>query len=157
MNRPLRASGILAASGVFAFVGYAFINPDTVAWYDALVKPSLVPPDELFLPTWLITFALAIGAAFIIWLRKPESRYAETWMRFFFLQLLFSSWWILFFFVLNSLFFSLIDGIVVAFTLLAMTLTAWEMDGRAALLFLPYSLLALLSAFLMAILWYINN
>jgi tryptophan-rich sensory protein len=118
-------------SGRVANSGYG--NP----WFDALVKPDIMPPGWMFGVAWTILYIL-LGLALAIILHARGSRGRGLALAFFAAQMLLNYSWSPVFFAMHET--DLAFGIIVAMLVLA-AVTAWlfaAIRKSAALLMLPY-------------------
>jgi tryptophan-rich sensory protein len=121
------------ASGWLSNSGYG--NP----WFDALVKPSFMPPGWLFGVVWPILYAL-LGISLAMILAEPPSERRRNGLILFFVQLAMNFAW-------SPLFFALHDINAAKILIFAMAATAAAAGGNftrirpvAGLLMVPYIL-----------------
>jgi tryptophan-rich sensory protein len=121
------------ASGWLSNSGYG--NP----WFDALVKPSFMPPGWLFGVVWPILYAL-LGISLAMILAEPPSERRRNGLILFFVQLAMNFPW-------SPLFFALHDINAAKILIFAMAATAAAAGGNftrirpvAGLLMVPYIL-----------------
>jgi tryptophan-rich sensory protein len=121
------------ASGWLSNSGYG--NP----WFDALVKPSFMPPGWLFGVVWPILYAL-LGISLAMILAEPPSERRRNGLILFFVQLAMNFAW-------SPLFFALHDINAAKNLIFAMAATAAAAGGNftrirpvAGLLMVPYIL-----------------
>jgi tryptophan-rich sensory protein len=121
------------ASGWLSNSGYG--NP----WFDALVKPSFMPPGWLFGVVWPILYAL-LGISLAMILAEPPSERRRNGLILFFVQLAMNFAW-------SPLFFALHDINAAKILIFAMAATAAATGGNftrirpvAGLLMVPYIL-----------------
>jgi tryptophan-rich sensory protein len=122
-----------SASGWLSNSGYG--NP----WFDALVKPSFMPPGWLFGVVWPILYAL-LGISLAMILAEPPSDRRRNGLILFFSQLAMNFAW-------SPLFFALHDINAAKILIFAMAATAAAAGGNftrirpvAGLLMVPYIL-----------------
>jgi len=129
---------ILLSEAVGAFSGW--ITREGIARYNAeVLKPALTPPAIVFPIVWTILFALmGIGAAKVF--LAPASEERTQALRVFGLQLAANVVWSLLFFNLQ------VFGLALLWLLLLWALILWmilqfaKVDGKAAVLQIPYLL-----------------
>jgi len=122
----------LAAGGVGALA-----TRDARDFYAALVKPSWAPPGSLFGPVWTVLYLLMGVAAWLVWRRAGWSG-ARGALTLFVVQLVVNAAWSWIFFAWRHGSLALAD-IVVLLALIVATMIAFaRVDGRAAVLLLPY-------------------
>jgi benzodiazapine receptor len=107
------------------------------AWFDALDKPSFMPPGWLFGVVWPILYAL-LGIALAMILAEPPSPRRHAALTFFFIQLALNFAW-------SPIFFAGHDIVLAEVVILAMALLAaaaalqfLRLRRVAGLLLLPY-------------------
>ena len=122
-----------SASGWLSNSGYG--NP----WFDALVKPSFMPPGWMFGVVWPILYAL-LGISLAMILAEPPSDRRRNGLILFFAQLAMNFAW-------SPLFFALHDINAAKILIFAMAATAAAAGGNftrirpvAGLLMVPYIL-----------------
>src|SRR4051812_2252870 len=118
-------------SGRVAGSGYG--NP----WFDALAKPSFMPPAWAFPVAWTLLYVL-MGVALALILHARGARGRPLALTLFFLQLVLNYSWPPIFFALHKLGLAL--GIVAAMLLVAAAtaLLFYRIRKAAGLLLLPY-------------------
>jgi tryptophan-rich sensory protein len=128
-----------SASGWLSNSGYG--NP----WFDALVKPSFMPPGWLFGVVWPILYAL-LGISLAMILAEPPSDRRRNGLILFFSQLAMNFAW-------SPLFFALHDINAAKILIFAMAATAAAAGGNftrirpvAGLLMVPYILWVVFAA-----------
>lgn len=118
-------------SGYYANSGYG--NP----WFDALEKPSFIPPGWVFGATWTTLYTLmGIGLALVI--AAPPSRARKRGLAFFLVQIVFNYGWSPIFFragMIDGAFLVILAMIVCA---VAATIFFWRVNRVAGVLLLPY-------------------
>jgi tryptophan-rich sensory protein len=118
-------------SGRLANSGYG--NP----WFDALVKPDMMPPGWMFGAAWTILYIL-IGFALAITLHARGARGRGTALAFFAAQMVLNYSWSPVFFAMHETGLAL--GIILVMLILA-AITAWlfyRIRQSAGVLMLPY-------------------
>jgi tryptophan-rich sensory protein len=138
MNNAFRAVVPILTSFAAGLFGSMFVGSSVDAWYRSLAKPLLAPPDLFFPFALLVCYALMGIACAIIWLDDSRTDHHASWVRFFFIHLLFNSGWTIFFFGFHSLLIATFDILFVLFLVLGLTGTAYHIDRRAAFLLMPY-------------------
>jgi len=118
------ASGWLSNSG--------FGNP----WFDALAKPSFMPPGWAFGVAWTILYILmGIAVAQVIAADTPLRRLA---LHLFAIQLVLNLLWSPIFFAFHRSDIALVTIVVLTIFVAATILLFWRVRRSAALLMLPY-------------------
>ncbi|TZG27577.1 TspO/MBR family protein [Sphingomonas montanisoli] len=123
--------GIL--SGRVSQSGYG--NP----WFDALVKPAIMPPGWAFGLAWTILYVL-MGLAFAMILNARRAKGRGLAITLFLIQLVMNLAWSPLFFAAHQVTAAL--GLIVALALLNVVVAAvfWRIRPVAGLLFVPYIL-----------------
>ena len=118
-------------SGLLSNSGYG--NP----WFEALVKPSFMPPGWAFGAAWTILYIL-IGLSLAMLLHAKGAHRRERTLAVFGLQLLLNFAWSPVFFAMHKvdLALSIISAMMVALVVLIFLL--WRIRIVAALLLFPY-------------------
>ena len=145
-----------AVTLVIGFAAFLIAGPGAMQWYTTLAKPALVPPEWIFIPLWLVLYALMTVALGIIWSTEPHTTEREGWVRFYFIQVLFNAAWVMFFFGLHAILVAFIDMLFLAFIVGALIAGAWDIDRRAAYVLAPYFACTLFIAFLNLNIWFLN-
>lgn len=118
------------ASGWFSNSGYG--NP----WFDALAKPSFMPPGWLFPIAWTTLYILmGIAVAQVIASPAPVRRLA---LHVFAIQLVLNLLWSPIFFGLHQADIALVTIVVLTIFVAIAILLFWSIRRSAALLMLPY-------------------
>ena len=118
-------SGWLSHSG--------FGNP----WFDALDKPSFMPPGPAFGIVWPILYAL-LGVAVAMVIAQPSSPRRTLGLTLFFIQMILNFAW-------SPLFFAAHDLVLAKWVIFIMAIAAaaaagqfWRIRAAAGLLMIPY-------------------
>ncbi len=123
--------------------------------YQALAKSVLNPPNWVFAPVWTVLYVMIAVSGWLVWRRKGLQGAAiplSLWL----IQLGLNLFWPLLFFGLQWLTGSLVVILLLA---VAIALTAHQfrtIDGRAALLLVPYLVWVTFAAYLTATIWWLN-
>ena len=156
MHPLLRVSvGVIAVIAA-AVSGYLFVDSSVSSWYASLNKPALLPPEWIFPIVGLILYALMIVSVAIIWTKDPETHETEGWVRFFFIQLLFSAAWTAFFFGFHAILISILDLLFLGIVVFGLVCAAWEIDRRVTYFMAPYLAWILFSLYLNINIWLLN-
>ena len=156
MGTPVRVVAAFLASFGAAYVGYLFLTPSALAWYAGLTKPFLALPVNTLTVLWLIFYGAIATALAIAWTKEPRAEHIEGWVRFFFLQLLFTACYVMFFFGLQAVLVSFVDLLFLGFIVVALAMSATEIDRRTAYLLAAYFLWILYTAYLTVGIWLLN-
>ncbi|WP_395753097.1 TspO/MBR family protein [Prosthecobacter sp.] len=103
-------------------------------WFDALRKPPLNPPKEVFGPVWTLLYTLMAVAAWLVWKREGFG----PALKIYFVQLALNAAWTPIFFGAHALGLAL--GVIVAMwvTILMTWLSFRKVNAVAGWLFVPY-------------------
>lgn len=104
------------------------------AWYAALAKPAWTPPGWLFPPVWTALYVMIAVAGWLIW-RAPAGGAAPA---FWIAGLILNATWSWLFFGRHDIGLALADILLLWLTIAGFIVSAWPVDRRASLLFLPY-------------------
>jgi tryptophan-rich sensory protein len=107
------------------------------AWYQALAKPALTPPDWAFPVAWTILYVL-IGLALAIVLNARGARERVLGISLFAVQLLANLMWTPLFFGWHRVVLALAVIVIMVLTALATTLVFGRIRPAAAWLMVPY-------------------
>ena len=121
----------LAACGGAAATG-AMFQPG--AWYDALQKPSWTPLNWLFPVAWTTLYLLMSLSA----MRVAQLPDAGQALAFWAMQIAFNTLWTPVFFGLRRMRAALVVMVFLWVSVAATTVTFWQVDWLAGLMFLPY-------------------
>ena len=121
-------------------------------WYRRLEKPVWTPPDWVFPVTWFTLYALMAWAGARIGVR-PDNGIA---MAFWSLQIAFNALWTPAFFGLQNIRLGMAVVLGLWVSVAATIVAMWQVDGVAALLFLPYLVWVTIASALNAAVWRLN-
>lgn len=140
--------GLVVAAAVFG--GQWGAGP----WYNSLSKPSWTPPNWLFPIAWSILYLMIAIAGWLIWVTPHEKRtlLLAIWGG----QLLLNATWSYLFFGRKELALALVEIAAMWLSIAAFTVLAWDVNQRAALLFMPYLVWVSYAAALNASIWVRN-
>ena len=156
MNKVLRVA--VAFTGTFGagLLGMLFVNTGVSTWYANLHQPPFMPPEIFFPVAWTLLYILMSIACAIVWLKEPQDAHTEGWVRFYFIQLMLNAGWTIFFFGFHAITIAFVDTLVLAFIVIALTASAWEIDRRVTYLMTPYCLWLVFATYLTAGIWLLN-
>ncbi|MFN3911658.1 TspO/MBR family protein [Hyphomonas sp.] len=133
-RRPLFvAAGAALAT---AMAGGAMTRVD--AWYRALEKSTLNPPDWAFAPGWTIIFALAALSATIGWRDARTQRDRSLLVIFFFINAVLNIAWSAVFFTLRRPDWALAEVATLWISVAVIAVFLARFSRTASLLMLPY-------------------
>ncbi|WOI56109.1 tryptophan-rich sensory protein TspO [Palleronia sp. LCG004] len=140
----------LAACGGAAATGVMF-SPGQ--WYDALEKPAWTPPNWVFPVTWTVLYLFIANAGARI-ASEPANAYA---MGFFAVQIAFNTLWTPVFFGLHKMKAALVVIAILWVAVFATTVSFWDLDFIAGILFVPYLIWVSIAAALNFEVWRLNR
>jgi tryptophan-rich sensory protein len=118
-------SGYLSNSG--------FSNP----WFDAVEKPSFMPPGWVFGAAWTTLYTL-MGISLALVITAPDSAWRRRGIAIFLVQLALNYLWSPVFFGMGAIDWGIIIIIGMAVSLCLTISLFWRVNRVAALLLLPY-------------------
>jgi tryptophan-rich sensory protein len=124
------------------------------AWYAALRKPPLTPPNWVFAPAWI---TLYLGIAVAGWLVWRAQRQIGTPLRLWYAQLVLNALWSALFFGLQRPGLALLEILALLALVLATTAAFLRIRPLAGWLFVPYAAWVAFAAYLNAGVWYLNR
>jgi tryptophan-rich sensory protein len=107
-------------------------QPD--AWFNALAKPSFMPPTWLFPPVWSLLYFLMAFAAWRVYRSDGVRAAIVLW----FVQLVANAAWTPLFFGLHRVDLALADIVVLIVLIVATTIVFFRRDRVAGVLMIPY-------------------
>ncbi|MFS0737729.1 TspO/MBR family protein [Sphingomonas sp. 1P06PA] len=108
------------------------------AWYKALRKPRLNPPDWLFGPAWTLILGMAAASAGIAWQAAAGPADRNRVVILFLVNALCHLLWSPLFFKAKRPDWALVEVIFLWGSLVALLIGLWPISQTAALLILPY-------------------
>lgn len=105
-------------------------------WYAELKKPWWNPPNWIFGPVWTVLYLCMSVAAWLVWLKAPQS----TALKLYVFQLLLNHVWSPVFFLLKKPGWAFALILTMWGAILATLLGFWMIDPRAGQLMSPYLL-----------------
>jgi benzodiazapine receptor len=124
-------------------------------WYADLVKPTFNPPDEAFVPVWIVLYILMAVAAWRVW-RSADPDTARWPLALFTLQLAINLGWNLVFFNLQKIGAAVATVIVLDVAILVTMLAFRTVDRLAAFLMAPYLAWVAFCTVLNIVIWRLN-
>jgi len=143
----------IAACFLAAGLGSVLTTPSLRPWYASLKKPAWTPPSWLFGPAWTVLFIAMAISAWLVW-RRVELTAVP--MRLFLLQLLLNIMWSGLFFALRSPGVAFAEIVLLWLSILAVTISFWEVFPPAGWLLLPYLAWVSFAAALNFSIWRLN-
>ena len=141
----------LALVGIAALSGVQF-QPG--AWYEALRKPPLTPPNWIFPPVWTALYVAIAVAGWLVWRARGDRAVPiALWGA----QLALNALWSFLFFGLHRPGLALAE-IAVLLAVIAATIAACaRVRPLAGALLLPYAAWVAFASYLNAGIWYLNG
>jgi tryptophan-rich sensory protein len=151
MRRWLSLLAFLALVSAVAAFGAQF---EPGAWYAALRKPPLTPPNWIFAPVWSLLYLANAAAAWLVWC-APSAR--GPWLELWIAQLALNAAWSFLFFGLQRADLALLEIVVLLAAVLATAAAFRRASAAAAALLLPYAAWVAFAAYLNAGIWLLNR
>lgn len=104
-------------------------------WYASLVKPSFNPPNWIFGPAWTILYIMIGISGWMLWEKHRQSTAMKLW----FIALVLNFLWSPAFFGMQQLGLALVIILAMLTSIIAFIATTRKLDGKIALLFVPYA------------------
>ena len=136
-------TAVAAATGTIS-------QPD--AWFNALAKPSFMPPTWLFAPAWSVLYFLMAVAAWRVYRVEGIRAAIVLW----FAQLVANAAWTPLFFGLHHVDFALADILALVVLLVATTIAFFRRDRIAGSLLVPYLAWVCFATALTYAIWKLN-
>jgi translocator protein len=121
-------------------IGTAATMPSIPTWYAGLNKPFFNPPAWIFAPVWTVLYILMGISAYLVWESVAEKEDIKAALSMFAVQLLANSLWSIIFFGMHSLFWSVIEIIVLWSAILMTIRYFYGISRTASYLMVPYIL-----------------
>jgi tryptophan-rich sensory protein len=124
------------------------------AWYEALRKPPLTPPNWIFAPVWSFLYLCIALAAWLVWqARRGPATPLALWA----VQLLLNALWSLLFFGLHRPGLALLEIAVLLALVVATAAAFFRIRPLAGALLVPYTMWVAFASYLNAGVWYLNR
>lgn len=143
-------------SELAGIIGAVFTVSAIPAWYAALQKPLLAPPNWVFGPVWTGLYLLMGVAAFLVWRKEPQRPSVRPALAIFGIQLVLNAVWSVLFFGLRSPAWALAEIVFLWFAILWTMLVFYKISKPAAWLLLPYILWVSFAVYLNYAIWTLN-
>ncbi|MBN8544971.1 MAG: tryptophan-rich sensory protein [Ignavibacteria bacterium] len=156
MNKFLK---ILVAVSIPLLVGSIAglaTTPNIKSWYMYLNKPVFSPPNWIFGPMWSLLYILMGVGLYLIW-ESEKGGLRTRALKVFFIQLAFNFAWSFIFFEFRLIGVAFFEIILVWISVLAMILTFYPVNKKAALLQIPYILWVTFASALNGAIWILNK
>ena len=115
-------------------------------WYYNLTKPSLAPPDWIFLPVWSILY-FSMLIALLLYLFKPAQNKKSGYI-YFAVQLILNLLWAIVFFYLKNMFLALIVIILLDIFVILTIKSFYKVSKISGLILIPYLIWILFATYL---------
>jgi len=125
-------------------------------WYDRLIKPSWIPPDEVFSWVWSGLYVLMGIAIWLVWIRRG-SKNVFLPMIFFMMQLILNAAWSWIFFGLQRPDLALADASLLWVAILITVILFWRRNVLAGVLLVPYLFWVSFAVMLNSSIWRLNG
>jgi translocator protein len=136
---------------VFAAAGTGSIF-QTGEWYASLNKPSWTPPNWLFPVAWSVLYVMIAIAGWLAWKAEGVGTAVVIWA----IGLALNTLWSYLMFERHDIFAALVDVSLMWITVVAFIAATWNLEPRAAYLFLPYLAWTSFAAALNFAVWRLN-
>ena len=142
-------SGLVATAYIFGW-GFAGgrMNAKTSAFYEALQKPGLTPPNWVFPVVWTILFGLIAWSGYEIWNHFATNRLRKIYAILYAINGMLIHQWSYWFFERQSISNALYIIVAMVIVIELMILSAFKSNQRAAYALLPYFLWVLFATYL---------
>lgn len=122
-------------------LGSAFTNVGVDTWYDALIKPALIPPDWVFGVAWTVIYILTAWSVCLLWRSKPRNHLWRHLVLLFIFNAALNIYWSQLFFGMGEIKLALIEMIALnLITIITAIMLWWRKLKLASILLLPYIL-----------------
>jgi len=143
----------LAIGGISSYLVRNEMDGD---WFNTLAKPPFNPPSYLFGPVWTALYILMGVSMFLIW-NTPKTKLRQKALAIFGIQLFFNFWWSILFFSFHTIFFSVVNILVMWFLIIFMITLFKKIKPVTAYLQIPYLLWVTFATVLNISIWYLNR
>ncbi len=146
------AAALVAFVALVAATAWFGARFEPGAWYAALAKPPLTPPNWVFGPVWGLLYLSIAIAAWLVW-RRPAGR--SVALALWAVQLVLNAVWSALFFGLQRPGLALFEIAILLVAITATTTAFWRVRPLAGGLLLPYLAWVAFAAYLNAGIWYL--
>ncbi len=143
LKRPGTADDVRAFAAIMtitfgaAALGILFGAQASADWYVSLVKPSWIPPSQVFAAVWTALYAMMGLAAWRVY-RKRDEHNVRPAMMFYHLQLVLNVLWCVFFFGMHNPALALADAMLLQLFIISSAASFFQIDRPASALLIPY-------------------
>lgn len=128
-----------------------------MSWYRALSLPAITPPGSFIGIVWTLIYAMGGIAAYLIWLRRSDSRYPRLLVALVVANAILNALWTWLFFGLHWIGVAVFEMVLLNLTNLAIILICWRRIRLASYLFMPYFAWVCFATYLAASIWRLNH
>ena len=142
---------LLSLIVVFAAGGLGSLStvPNIPTWYEGLDKPPLLPPNEVFGPTWNVIYLMIAIALFLVWiLPKKDKKDSPLIYVAFFAQLVLNTLWSVTFFGLQMPWLAFVVILLLNTAIIWTMREFYKVSVQAFGLFVPYILWVMFATYL---------
>jgi benzodiazapine receptor len=149
--------GFIVASFAAAGLGGIATSRSVGAWYDALRKPSVNPPKQVFGPVWTFLYTAMAFAAWLDWRRGQATSAGQGALQLYWIQLGLNTLWSVAFFGLRRPVLGLpVIGMLWG-SIAGWLIASARLDRRAAALIAPYLGWVSFASYLNLRIWQLNR
>ncbi len=145
---------LIAFIVLVGLAGYSGASFGPGAWYEALTKPPLNPPNWVFAPVWTLLYLAIAVAGWRVWrIGEAVAVPLALWLA----QLVLNALWSFLFFGINRADLALIDILMLLALVIATAVAFMRRDRVAGGLMVPYAMWVSFATYLNAGIWYLNR
>ncbi|GAA6063222.1 hypothetical protein JCM10212_002444 [Sporobolomyces blumeae] len=149
---------------VFGFLNGQITKSSVNTWYPTLRRPPVEPPRWAFPVVWSALY-FGMGVASHLLVKRYDSALpgsalkasADRAFKLYWLQFILNQAWTPLFFGLKQMGIALVDISLLTTATYALTLEAWKVDPRTALVFVPYCGWLSFATYLNGAFWWLNS
>jgi tryptophan-rich sensory protein len=129
--------------------------PQISTWYALLHKPSINPPNWVFMPVWIVLYILMSIALYLVW-KRPKTNNRNIAIAVFFVQLALNCLWSFIFFAFHLTGLALVEIMLLWFAILLNIILFAYYSKAAAWLLAPYIVWVSFAGILNYLIWHLN-
>jgi tryptophan-rich sensory protein len=123
-----------------AFIGNFFTSKGVRSFWYLTIRPSITPPDWVFLVVWnILFFLIALSLFFLIKNSKDKEQELKVEILFS-INFILNIFWTFFYFTLRKPTFAFIDLILLWFSILSLIYISKKIDKKIIWMLIPYLL-----------------
>ena len=154
--------GWIAVCELAGIIGSVFTVSAIPAWYAALIKPDVWPPDGVFGPVWITLYALMGIAAYLVWSIYIKSdgrakKRAKQALTIFGVQLFLNATWSIVFFGLQNPGWAFVNIVALWLAIIWTIRVFFRISETAGYLLVPYLLWVSFASYLNYAIWVLNR